>query len=360
LNFSTTIIHWYQINKRDLPWRKTNNAYYIWLSEVILQQTRVAQGLSYYYKFIETYPTISHLANASLDDVLKLWQGLGYYSRARNLHFTSKEIQTKYNGVFPNTYGEILALKGIGEYTAAAISSFTYNLPHAVLDGNVYRVLARYLGVELAINSNKAKKYFTEIAQGLFDEKNSGMHNQAIMEFGALQCVPISPNCDECPLMITCVAFNKKNVSSLPVKEKKLKIKKRFFNYFFIRHKEQTFIQQRGNGDIWEGLFEFPLIETNEEVNIYSLVENDNFISIFQKSKYLILNVSNPIKHILTHRHIYCKFIEIEVESISKKSTLVNLQQIPLEELNKYAIPRLIDRYLQKENNIKLRKERLF
>jgi A/G-specific adenine glycosylase len=349
-NFSSIIITWYNKNKRDLPWRNTNDAYKIWLSEVILQQTRVAQGMSYYLKFIENYPTIQHLANAPQDDVLKLWQGLGYYSRARNLHTAAKQVVDEFGGEFPNQYHDILKLKGVGEYTAAAIASFASNHPHAVVDGNVYRVLARYYGVEIAINTNKAKKYFTELANEILDKKNAGLHNQAIMEFGALQCVPVSPNCSICPLINSCEAYNKNMVAQLPTKEKKLKVKQRFFNYFIIKYNNTTFIEQRPEGDIWQGLYQFPLLETDTESSVEEILNHDFFKQLIQTNNFTVTHVSNPVKHILTHRHIFCKFFEIEMDSVSKKSTLNSYLNIEIEVLKKYAIPRLIDRYLQQQN----------
>jgi len=229
LNFPKTILSWYKKNKRDLPWRNTRDPYFIWLSEVILQQTRVEQGLSYYLRFVMAFPTVKKLASAKEEQVLKLWQGLGYYSRARNLHHAAKEIVKKHRGKFPDTYADIRALKGVGEYTAAAISSFAYNLPYATVDGNVFRLLSRYLGIKTPINTPKAKKEFTEAAQELMGNSSPHDFNQAMMEFGSRQCRPVNPDCENCPLNSSCVAFDKNLVKMLPVKNKSLKARPRYF-----------------------------------------------------------------------------------------------------------------------------------
>jgi len=332
-----------------LPWRHTQDPYKIWLSEIILQQTRVAQGTSYYYKFIEKYKDVNALADANLDEVLLLWQGLGYYSRARNLHKAAKEIQQNYSGNFPKTYNEIIALKGIGEYTASAISSFAFNLPHAVVDGNVFRVLARYYGIDMPINTGAAKKYFTELANEILDKKNAAAHNQAIMEFGALQCTPTNPNCKNCCLALSCVALKNDEVSLLPVKEKKLKIKTRFFNYFIVYEEEFVYIKQRGANDIWEGLFEFPLIETETSIDELKLLETKQFTTIFGDEKFELLSVSANIKHVLTHRIILCKFYQIKFLKESPKKHSTVYLKIRFTDLENYALPRLIDRFIKQD-----------
>ena len=347
--FSNTIINWYQDNKRSLPWRDTKNPYFIWVSEVILQQTRVAQGYNYYLNFIDAFPTIQALALAHQDNVLKLWQGLGYYSRARNMHAAAKQVVNDFGGIFPSTYHDIIKLKGVGEYTAAAIASFANNLPHAVVDGNVFRVLARYYGLEIPINTAKAKKLFTELANEILDKKNAAIHNQAIMEFGALQCIPVAPNCELCPLLDTCIAYKNNLVSLLPIKEKKLKIKQRYFNYFIIINKGTTYIEQRPEGDIWQGLYQFPIIETDTEKSTEELLIDERFIKILPDNNFIVQSVSNPIKHVLTHRHIFCKFFKIEINELPNKSILKNFINIEIDELKSYAIPRLIDRYLQNQ-----------
>ena len=233
-HFSEKIIAWYDQNKRDLPWRNTKDAYLIWLSEIILQQTRVDQGMDYYLKFAKEFPTVKHLAKADNEKVMKLWQGLGYYSRARNLHTTAKIISEKYHGKFPDEYSDILSLKGVGNYTAAAIASFAFNKPYAVVDGNVYRVLARVFGIESPIDSTQGKKEFETLATELLDRKKPASHNQAIMELGALQCKPVNPDCSICALNTMCFAYSKKRINELPVKAKKTKVRNRYFNYIVL------------------------------------------------------------------------------------------------------------------------------
>ncbi|MBL4723936.1 MAG: A/G-specific adenine glycosylase, partial [Lutibacter sp.] len=282
MNLSNQLILWYLSNKRDLPWRSTRNPYHIWLSEIILQQTRVDQGMAYYLKFIKVFPTVNDLAAASEEQVLKLWQGLGYYSRARNLHFSAKYVVEQLSGVFPSTYDEILKLKGVGDYTASAIASFCFNEVAAVVDGNVYRVLSRYFGISTPINSTKGIKEFKLLAQELIDVKDPGTHNQAIMEFGARMCKPQNPDCISCPLNESCVAVSEKSIKNLPVKVKKIKIKQRFFNYLVIQTKDKkTKIGKRENG-IWKNLYEFPLIETSKEINENDLIEHKDFIELFE------------------------------------------------------------------------------
>lgn len=316
MKFSKTLIQWYLQNKRDLPWRNDTNPYTIWLSEIILQQTRVAQGLPYYLKFIESFPTVFDLAIADEEEVLKLWQGLGYYSRARNLHSTAKQIAFEFNGVFPNNYHGLLKLKGIGEYTAAAIASFAYNENVAVVDGNVFRVLSRYFNVATDIASAAAKKEFSQLAFELLPMGNASEFNQAIMEFGALHCVPRNPNCSNCVFNDSCMALQKKKVAQLPVKSKKLKVRKRFFNYLvFFDDDTQTLLYKRTQKGIWHNLYEFPLIETEifeTEEMIFDLIKNQKFISNSIQS----IKLYNPeiIVHKLSHQHLSIMFWKIKVE----------------------------------------------
>ena len=261
--FYKKLIYWYLQNKRELPWRTTTRPYFIWLSEIILQQTRVNQGIPYYLKFVKSFPTIEILANASEENVLKLWQGLGYYSRARNLHLTARYITNQLNGVFPNNYKELIKLKGVGDYTASAISSICFNEPRAVVDGNVYRVLARVFGIDIPINSSRGINEFKNLAQQLVDTKQPGIYNQAIMEFGARYCVPQNPNCNTCIFNDRCIAFQKQLVSELPVKLPKTSIINFFFNYIvIISEDDKTVLRQRTEKGIWQKLYEFPLIET--------------------------------------------------------------------------------------------------
>lgn len=263
-NFGRILIEWYQDNRRDLPWRRTKNPYLIWISEIILQQTRVAQGYDYYQRFVKRFPDVFSLADADEDEVMKYWQGLGYYSRARNLHAAARSMAEA--GGFPKTYKEVLALKGVGEYTAAAICSFAYGMPYAVVDGNVYRVLSRWLGIETPIDSTEGKRIFAEVAAELLDKAQPGLYNQAIMDFGALQCTPVSPNCMFCPFIDTCVARQKGLVDTLPVKLHKAKVTNRYFNYIYVRMGAHTLINKRTGNDIWKNLYELPLIETESEV----------------------------------------------------------------------------------------------
>ena len=272
MGFSNKLIAWYKQNKRDLPWRKTTDPYQIWLSEIILQQTRVDQGLNYYHKFIKKYPNIHSLAQASEKDVLNLWQGLGYYSRARNLHFTAKYISNELNGQFPSKHKEILKLKGVGEYTAAAISSFSYKEVYPVIDGNVYRVLSRIFGVENPIDSTEGKKVFKKLAAELINTKNPDTYNQAIMEFGALQCTPKKPKCEDCPFLLECFAYKNELIAELPKKENKIKQRNRYFNYLVIINDDAFYLNERKEKDIWQGLFDFPVFETSEPLNSFPLL----------------------------------------------------------------------------------------
>src|ERR1051325_11203457 len=278
MDFSAGIAAWYKANKRDLPWRNVRDPYLIWLSEIILQQTRVEQGLPYYFRFAEKYPTVHHLAKAKEAEVMKLWQGLGYYSRARNLHAAAKHIAFELNGKFPATFHEVLRLKGVGTYTAAAIASFAYGEAQAVVDGNVYRLLSRYFGIKAPIDSTKGKKQFLELASSLLDRKDPGTHNQAIMEFGARQCVPKNPSCGTCPLGNSCFARAKKKVNMLPVKEKKTKISERHFHYFLVRHRGYVWINHRSGKDIWKGLYDLPLIESAKAVRTEKIFSSKPFL----------------------------------------------------------------------------------
>lgn len=330
-DFSTLIQGWYRLNKRDLPWRGVNSAYNTWISEIILQQTQVVQGLNYYLKFIDKYPTVTDLANANEDDILKLWQGLGYYSRARNMHFAAKQIVTEFNGVFPNLFKEILSLKGVGDYTAAAISSISYNLPHAVVDGNVYRVLSRCFLIATPINSSQGKKEFSELANSLIDINYPGDHNQALMEIGALVCKPKTPNCINCPIKEKCLAYSKNNMLDFPVKTKKIKVKTRFLNYVVLTDKKQIVIKRREESDIWKGLYDFPL------------TESDNELEKFGNNTYL----DKRLKHILTHQRIYASFWINEVKKIKAKPNEIVIKLIDLED---YALPQLLVKYLNQSD----------
>ncbi len=347
MDFSGIIINWYKKNKRDLPWRNTNNPYHIWLSEIILQQTRVEQGMSYYFAFTEKYPELKDLANASSDEVMKTWQGLGYYSRARNLHATAKFICEKLNEKFPSNYNDLIALKGVGPYTAAAIASFAFNECVAVVDGNVYRLLSRYFGIQTPIDSSKGKNEFLTLCNSLITKKNPGIFNQAIMEFGALQCKPKNPDCINCPLQTSCFAFEKNSIELLPVKSKKIKIRVRYFTYFIIADKNSsTLIKKRSENDIWKELYEFPLLE-KESKNSYD--EINHFLKKeLQLKQFTISHHSSPIKHVLSHQHLFAEFIHVKIKSELHNNIKYN--RVKYDELNNYALPRLIEKYINSIN----------
>jgi A/G-specific adenine glycosylase len=346
MNFFNSKIHsWYSLYKRDLPWRNTNNPYLIWLSEIILQQTRIDQGLAYYTRFADEFPTISDLATASEDQILKLWQGLGYYSRARNLHFTAKYIQQNYNGVFPEDYNSILSLKGIGEYTAAAIASISFNLEYPAVDGNVYRVLSRYFGISEPIDTGKGGKTFADLAKKLINGTNPGMHNQALMEFGALQCTPKNPDCMQCPLNEKCFAFLNHKISELPFKKNKTKQRDRYFNYIVISCKDLTWIRKRVKNDIWKELYEFPLIETLNEIKIEDLIIQADFQRIIPIANQAIIeNASDWKIHILSHQRIHYRFIRIQLtDEIHGADDLIRVNK---EDIFNFAVPKLLETYL--------------
>jgi A/G-specific adenine glycosylase len=339
-DFTLLILNWYRQNKRELPWRETQNPYFIWISEIILQQTRVDQGLKYYLKFISNYPTIYHLASASEQEILNDWQGLGYYSRARNLHTTAKAIVENLEGIFPNSFNEIIKLKGIGPYTASAIASFAFGESVAVVDGNVYRVLSRYFDCDLPIDSSKGIKFFQELADTLLPLKNSDQHNQGIMEFGALQCVPLNPVCEECPLINSCGAYNSNSIAFRPVKSKKTKVSKRYFYYLLFHHNEHVVIQKRENKDIWQHLYQFPLIETETNLD-----ESELLLTLKTRFQLEPYKISIPRKHILSHQHIFSTFLHFNAipdEFITSS--------VATKDLIKYPLPRLIDRYLEELN----------
>jgi A/G-specific adenine glycosylase len=346
MDFSSLLIKWYRENKRDLPWRKTTAPYKVWLSEIILQQTRVDQGLNYYLKFINNFSTVDKLANATEEEILKLWQGLGYYSRARNLHFTAKHIVTNYNGKFPENYKEILALKGVGEYTAAAISSFSYNMPYPVIDGNVYRVLARIFNINTPIDSTLGKKKFKELATELIDKKNPAEYNQAIMEFGALQCKPKSPNCSECIFIDNCLAYSNNAIDNLPVKEKKTKVTHRFFNYLVFSDKKHILIKNRMEKDIWQGLFDFPLIETTKSIEQFEDLNLTNYQKLSTLNNKSI-HKSTEFIHILSHQKIHATFWTVQLENV--KFIHTNEVKILKKDFENYPIPKLIENFIFKK-----------
>jgi A/G-specific adenine glycosylase len=345
--YSQIMQKWFVENQRKLPWRETKNSYLIWISETILQQTRVSQGYDYYLRFVARFPDVKTLAAADETDVLRLWQGLGYYSRARNLHFAARQIVSDFDGKFPTACNDVLKLKGVGIYTAAAICSIAYNQAVAVVDGNVYRVLSRLFDESAPIDTTKGQKLFANLAADILDKNAPSAHNQAIMEFGALQCTPISPNCENCVLQAYCQAFAAKTVANLPVKAKKIKVSERFFNYLIIKEKNNIFIKKRTENDIWRGLYDFPLIEAEKLFSKEEFIENEQVKTLFKDiDKIIINNFSTTYKHILTHRKIFAQFIEIEISQSSE--TLENqFVKINLSEVSNYPLPRLIERYLE-------------
>ena len=341
-NFGRILIEWYQNNRRDLPWRRTKNPYLIWISAIILQQTRVAQGYDYYQRFVKRFPDVFSLADADEDEVLKYWQGLGYYSRARNLHAAARSMAEA--GGFPKTYKEVLALKGVGGYTAAAICSFAYGMPYAVVDGNVYRVLSRWLGIETPIDSTEGKRIFAEVAAELLDKAQPGLYNQAIMDFGALQCTPVSPNCMFCPFIDTCVARQKGLVDTLPVKQHKAKVTNRYFNYIYVRMGAHTLINKRTGNDIWKNLYELPLIETESEVpeeKFYALPQWQEMLAEGEVPSVRL--VQKGVKHVLSHRVIYANFYEVILPE--NAASFAQYQRIRIEDLHKFAVSRLVNQF---------------
>ena len=362
--FSGTLLDWYAENKRDLPWRNTTDPYLIWISEIILQQTRVAQGYEYFLRFIKRFPDVVSLAAASEDEVMKYWQGLGYYSRARNLHAAAKSMK----GTFPKTYAEVRALKGVGDYTAAAICSFAYDMPYAAVDGNVYRVLSRYFGVDTPIDSTEGKKLFAALADEMLDRKqpalyNQGImdfgagevldksrpadYNQAIMDFGAVQCTPQSPNCLFCPLSGSCRALSEGKVQQLPVKQHRTKTTNRYFNYIYVRMGAHTLIHKRTEDDIWKNLFELPLVETEKDLSEEEFLACPQFHALFAEGEVrMVRTLLRGVKHVLSHRVIYTNFYEVTLPDNS--SSFSSYQRVAVEDLGRYAVPRLIHAFLEK------------
>lgn len=352
--FTQKLLEWYHPDDRPLPWKAIKNPYFIWLSEIILQQTRVQQGLPYYQKFVKKYPTIVDLANAPEDDVFKLWEGLGYYSRARNLHFAAKTVATTYQGNFPTTYQDIRSLKGVGDYTAAAIASFAYDLPHAVVDGNVYRVLSRFFGINTPIDTTAGKKEFKQLADELLASKQAARYNQAIMDFGATHCTPKEPNCTSCLHQKHCVAFQENQVTELPVKSQKIKKRNRYFYYLVLKQETSLFIRKRGEKDIWANLYEFPLIELNQEVEglflLEALEETLIWKTLFENQPTVLNGVSKKYKQTLSHQKITALFLEIEVKP-SFFYENKNLIAIERKKIKNFAFPKIISNYLE---NMKL------
>ncbi len=340
------LLNWYHSNKRDLPWRNTEDPYLIWLSEVILQQTRVEQGLPYFEKFAQTYPNVKKLAAAKEKDIMKLWQGLGYYSRAINMHHTAKLVVKLFNGEFPFKYDDLISLKGVGPYTAAAVSSFSANEPHAVLDGNVFRVISRLFEIKDPINSTNGRKIFSQIANEILDKKHPATHNQAIMELGALVCTPRNPKCPECVLRLSCYAYKNKSQTSFPVKIKKLPPRSRYFNYLIIKSEGSILITQRKDKDIWSKLFEPPLIESEKEFTSEEVKKQALTMALCGKLK-TNLKKCFSARHQLTHQTIFADFWLIEIpgkKTLNIKKT--GFERVLIADLHQYAVHRLFDKFL--------------
>ncbi len=355
LEMSRLLIEWYRVHKRELPWRETTDPYVIWVSEIMLQQTRVVQGLEYFNRFLRRFPDVVSLAEAEEDEVLRYWQGLGYYSRARNLRAAAKCIVERFGGVFPSTYAEILSLKGVGEYTAAAIVSFAWNRPFPVVDGNVYRVLSRVFAIDTPIDTAEGKRRFAELAEALMDEKRAGEHNQAIMEFGALRCVPKNPDCPSCPLADRCEAFSLNRVLDYPVKRHKTKTRDRYFHFLHILYEGRTWLNRRSDKDIWAGLYEFPLIETERAMDFSELCETEAFSRLLGDAGVLsLLREVSGVRHVLSHQVLYASFYQIRIERVPV--SLGDYILVPREGLGDYAFPRLIHIYMDKLAEADVRK----
>lgn len=342
MTFSNTLIHWYEKNARALPWRNTRDAYSIWISEIILQQTRVEQGLPYYHRFIQAFPNVLSLHQASEDQVLKMWEGLGYYSRARNMKYAAQQIVEQHLGVFPSNYKEIIALKGIGPYTAAAVASLAFDLPYAVVDGNVFRVLSRYFGIETPINSTLGKKEFDILAQNSLIKSRAATYNQAIMEFGALFCKPKNPDCEQCPLVDSCTSFTNNKVDLLPIKLKTLKIKERYLNFILLSNGNEILIEKRIHENIWKGLYQLPLIETDIMIPEEEILIREDFLNLVRSEPYKITNIQE-IEHKLTHRLLKIRFFHIEIPELHSSEYI----KVKIEDLMKYAFPKPVENYLK-------------
>lgn len=340
------LLQWYKKHKRDLPWRQSRDPYKILLSEIILQQTRVNQGIKYYHKFVRQYPSIFDLANASADEVMNLWQGLGYYSRARNMHAAAKEIVAKYNGIIPDQYEQLIKLKGVGKYTAAAILSIAFNHPIPVVDGNVYRILSRYFGEKQSIDSSEGKKIFEKLALKIFNKENPGLHNQALMDLGAMICKPTNPICNDCPLKSNCIAYQNNTQKNYPVKDKKLKKTTRHFVFIIIKFQDSVYIEKRFKNDIWRDLYQFPMLEYKEKPNDKIVIESmDQIISGINNTE--IIYLSPDIRHILTHQIIYARFLHVNLKEVG--DSLKHLKMIRIDELEDFAFPRIISRYIDSQ-----------
>ncbi len=343
MEFSSRILHWYYNNHRILPWRASKEAYKIWISEIILQQTRVAQGLNYYTNFVATFPTIKALAEAEEQEVLKLWQGLGYYSRARNIHFTAKYIHENLKGVFPNNYKDLLKLKGIGPYTAAAISSICYKEQRAAVDGNVYRVLSRVFEIKKAINTSAGIKEFQALADKLISPNEPGDYNQGLMELGATVCTPKNTNCPKCPLQEICLGHNNNSYKEYPIKERKIKIRTRHLNYYCIEYKNQLLLHKREEKGIWQNLYDFPLEETNEAIDLSAEPKSNYLKKWIGESEFKLAQV-NSYKHKLSHQNLNIHIQHIKTTKLIAQNKLILVAK---KDLSKYPVPKPIEDFIK-------------
>jgi A/G-specific adenine glycosylase len=351
-DFSEILLAWSSQNQRPMPWKGITNPYFIWLSEIILQQTRVEQGLPYYLKFTAAYPTVNDLADAPLDDVLNLWQGLGYYSRARNLHAAAQYIKNDLNGCFPTTYEGLKTIKGVGDYTAAAIASFAYNADSAVVDGNVYRVLARIFGIATAIDSPEGKKEFATLADALLPKGKAALYNQAVMDFGATHCTPKLPKCDNCVFQKKCQAFAQKTVAELPYKAKKIKRTNRFFHFFVFGNDNKIWLQKRTERDVWQDLHQFPMIETNADAVLSDIFETNDFKMLFGDSP-IKINTVVSLSQMLTHQTIFAKFYIVKQEIFTDLQNNNNFFLILPKDIPTFALPKIMVSFLQ-DNQLSL------
>lgn len=340
MKVNESLLEWYDREGRSLPWREKITPYKIWLSEIIMQQTRIAQGLPYYNKFVKELPTIRDFANAEQDFILNLWQGLGYYSRARNMHHAAKQVMDEFGGMFPDTFKDLKRLKGVGDYTAAAIASIAFNEKKAVVDGNVYRVLSRLFNIDTPIDSTEGKKYFQSLADELIDADRPGDYNQAIMDFGAMVCMPKNPDCSNCPLVEKCEGFANNSIANLPVKSKKVKVTNRYFEYYEITSDDHLLIEQRTSNDIWKGLYQIPLVEVNSqsEKGIGQLRDRFGLNEVE-------VSASGEAKHILSHQKLFTRFYKIDLQD--KIEIPENYKWVKRSELKDYAFPKLISNYIK-------------
>jgi A/G-specific adenine glycosylase len=350
--FASRLVTWYQACKRNLPWRETHDPYKIWLSEVILQQTRVAQGLPYYQRFVARYPSIQALACAEEEEVLRLWQGLGYYSRARNLHACARVVVGELGGKFPSTYKDLLHLRGIGKYTAGAIASIAFKESVPVVDGNVYRVLSRVFGKEEDIASTQGVRAFYALAQSLVPMRDPDLYNQAIMEFGATHCTPTNPKCESCILKAHCVAFRTDRQHALPIKSKKIKVKQRFFHYLVIQHADKLYMKCRKDRDIWQGLYDFYLVENRRLSELDRL--DDTLAVLIRHHQLPVSNNPTPHKHLLTHRRLYVHFLQIQatasfIQEATPLLSQIGVRAFTIAQTKELPKPILIDNFLKKE-----------